>query len=155
MALRMAPGAQDFREPLTTPRGLKDAAAAVTLLDQAAEETERTYGALDAHWGDFRRLIRGKTDLPGNGASGGLGAFRVLQFAGTPKPAAMMGDTFVCLVEFSNPIRAQVLTSYGNSSQSGSPHAEDQLPLVSAKKMRPVWRTKKEILANLESRDRF
>jgi len=35
------------------------------------------------------------------------------------------------------------------------PHAEDQLPLVSAKKLRTVWRTKKEILANLESRDQL
>ncbi|MBY0505272.1 MAG: penicillin acylase family protein [Bryobacteraceae bacterium] len=146
---------QDFREPLTTPRGLADPAAALKSLEEAATETEKAYGALDAPWGDFRRLIRGKTDLPGNGAPGGLGAFRVLQFAGAPKPAAIMGDTFVCLVEFSNPIRAQVSTSYGNSSQPGSPHSEDQLPLVSAKKLRDVWRTKKEVLANLESRDRL
>lgn len=151
---------QKFTEPLTTPHGIRDLPAAVKMLDEAAAETEKSYGALDAPWGDFRRLTRGKTDLPGNGASGGLGAFRVLQFAGPAapaisKPAAMMGDTFVCIVEFAKPIRAQVLTSYGNSSQPGSPHADDQLPLVSAKKMRTVWRTRKEVLANLESRDKL
>ena len=65
-------------EPLTTPRGLKDPAAAAKMLEEAAAETLKNYGALDAPWGDFKRLRIGKTDLPANGAPGGLGAFRVL-----------------------------------------------------------------------------
>ena len=146
-----------WSEPLTTPRGLKDPAAAVRMLDEAAVEVEKTYGALDPPWGDFMRLRRGATDLPGNGASGTLGAFRVLQY-GRPQgnhKQALFGDTFVACVEFSNPPHAQVLVSYGNSSQPGSPHAEDQLSFLSQKKLRSAWRTRKEVEANLESKDVF
>ena len=37
----------------------------------------------------------------------------------------------------------------------GSKHVEHQLPLASRKEMRPMWRTKAEIEANLESRKVF
>jgi acyl-homoserine-lactone acylase len=67
----------------------------------------------------------------------------------------MFGDTFVALVEFTSPPHAQVLLSYGNSSQPGSPHSEDQLPLLSKKQMRTAWRERKDVEANLESRDQF
>jgi acyl-homoserine-lactone acylase len=45
--------------------------------------------------------------------------------------------------------------SYGDSSQPGSPHIGDQIPLLSAKQMRDAWRTRAEVEANLESRDVF
>ncbi|MEO8657226.1 MAG: acylase [Bryobacteraceae bacterium] len=145
--------AADRLKPLTTPRGLRDPAAAVKLFETAALETEKLYGALDAKWGDFRRLHRGTVDLPANGGPGGLGAFRVLQF--DKQNHATFGDTFVACVEFTSPPHAQVLVSYGNSSQPGSPHATDQLPLLSEKKLRTAWRDRKEIEAHLESRDTF
>jgi acyl-homoserine-lactone acylase len=151
--------ALNWREPFATPRGLKDPAKAATQLDEAATETVKRYGALDAPWGEFRRLKIGKTDLPANGADGNLGAFRVMRFAPTAKGAAtqraVFGDTFVALVEFGDPLRAQVLTSYGNSSQPGSPHNDDQLPLLTAKQLRPALLKRAEVEGNLESRDRF
>jgi acyl-homoserine-lactone acylase len=147
----------DPAQPLTTPRGLKDPAAAAAMLEQAAGDVEKLYGSLDAAWGDFRRLRRGAVDLPANGASGSLGAFRVLSFgpADSLKPAAVSGDTFVACVEFSNPPHARVLVSYGNSSQPGSTHADDQLPLLSRKQLRAAWRERKDVERNLESRDKF
>ena len=66
-----------------------------------------------------------------------------------------MGDTFVCLVEFGTPTRARVVTSYGNSSQEGSPHETDQLPLVAKKEMRNALLTRRDVEANLESKDVF
>ena len=65
------------------------------------------------------------------------------------------GDSFVMAIEFGDPIRAQVMLGYGNASQPGSPHRTDQLQLFSEKAMRPVWRTREEIEANLEGRERF
>ena len=47
------------------------------------------------------------------------------------------------------------LMSYGNSSQPGSPHSTDQLPLFARQQLRPVWRTKKDIEAHLEARQLF
>ncbi len=147
----------DLAQPLTTPRGLKDPAAAAMMLEQAAIEVEKQYGSLDAAWGDFRRFRHGAVDLPANGATGGLGAFRVFTYgpAKDIKPAAVFGDTFVACVEFSSPPHAQVLVSYGNSSQPGSPHADDQLPFLSRKQLRTAWRERKDVEANLESRDKF
>ena len=56
-------------------------------------------------------------------------------------------------VEFSDPVKAEVLLSYGNATQPGSAHAGDQLGLFSRKQLRPVWRNRSEIEAHLESRD--
>ena len=144
-------------QPLKTPHGIRLAAPVVgQMLEEAASETERNYGALDAPWGEWRRLKRGAKDLPANGATGALGAFRVNSFAGPePRKYAVTGDTFVLIAEFSRPVRAQALIGYGNATQPGSAHLDDQLPLFAAKKLRPVWRTRREVEANLESRDRF
>ena len=38
---------------------------------------------------------------------------------------------------------APVLLGYGNWSKKGSKHVEDQLPLLSRKEMRPVWRDRR------------
>jgi acyl-homoserine-lactone acylase len=147
----------DPAQPLTTPRGLKDPAAAAAMLDVAAQETSQEYGSLDAAWGDHMRFRIGSTDLPANGAHGGLGAFRTMRFApdapGDKTAKAVFGDTFVACVEFGSPVRAEVLMSYGNSSQPGSPHREDQLPLLAAKELRPALRDRVQIEANLASID--
>jgi acyl-homoserine-lactone acylase len=160
-------------EPLTTPRGLKDPKAAADMLDAAAQETTKLYGALDAPWGNVMRLqinnqsdgnlaaTRGPAlngvDLPGNGGFGGIGIFRVVTYGplidGIKTP--IHGDGFTIALEFSNPIRAKSFVSYGDSSQPGSPHHTDQLPLVEHKQWRDVWRTRAEIEANLENRESF
>ncbi len=147
----------EYDKPFETPRGLKQEPAVVArLLEEAAIEVERNYGAIDAPWGEWRRFRRGNLNIPGNGGPGPLGAFRVNTFTGKePQRYASHGDTFVMIGEFSNPIRAQVLVGYGNSTQPGSPHIEDQLKLFAAKKLRPAARSRKEVEAQLESKDTF
>ncbi|MCX6597033.1 MAG: penicillin acylase family protein [Acidobacteria bacterium] len=145
----------DLKQPFETPRGLKQSPEVLAkIVEDASAEAAKNYGRADAPWGDYRRLKRGATDLPASGGPGALGAFRVLNFAGTqPSRSTMMGDTFVLMAEFGG--RAVAVTSYGNSSQPGSKHSEDQLPLVRDKKTRPVLRLRKEVEANLESKDVF
>jgi acyl-homoserine-lactone acylase len=148
----------DLLKPFDTPKGLTQTPAALSvLLEKAADEAEKRYGAIDAPWGDWRRLKLGNLDLPANGGPGALGAFRVFNYApaSAAKRNAVMGDTFVCLVEFGSPTRARAITSYGNSSQEGSPHQTDQLPIVAKKEMRTVLLKRKEVEANLESKDVF
>lgn len=151
--------APDWRQPLTTPRGLKDPAEAVRMLESAAEECITRYGALDAPWGQFRRFAIGATDLPGNGADGNLGAFRVMRYIamenGSPRQKAVFGDTFTALVEFASPLRLRVLTSYGNSTQAGEHHSEDQLALLSRQELRDAWIERKDVEANLALREKF
>jgi len=160
-------------KPLTTPNGIKDPAAAAAMLDAAAEAVEKDFGAIDKPWGDFLRLeINGQSagaaagprgtalngvDLPGNGGPGAIGIFRVV----TPGPVKdgiatpIHGDGFTIAMEFSLPIHAKALVSYGDCSQPGCKHHTDQLPLFEKKQWRDVWRTRQEIEANLEHKDVF
>ena len=140
---------------LTTPAGLADPAAAAKALGEAARATVKAHGALDVRYGDVHRLRFAGKDLPANGGPGDpFGVFRVAYFDRDEdgKERMTAGDTYYQAVEFSNPVRAKVLTAYGNASQPGSPHAGDQLELFSRKEMRDAWRTRAEVEAHLESR---
>ncbi|HYW19661.1 MAG TPA: acylase [Nodularia sp. (in: cyanobacteria)] len=147
----------DETQPRTTPDGLANPQAAVELLEKVAQEIKKTYGSLDIDWGEVFRLGAGNINLPSNGAEGYLGTFRVVDFAPAAEGSfqAVGGDSFVAAVEFSQPVRAMALTSYGNATQPGSSHISDQLQLFAEKKLRPVWRTKEEINAHLEGRKVF
>ena len=142
--------------PLTTPDGLANPAEAVRVLEATATKVEVTYGALDVAWGEVFRLP-GAANLPANGADGALGVFRSVWFAPGKdnRFQAVAGDSFVAAIEFSNPVKAMALNSYGNATQPGSPHAGDQLQLFARKELRPVWRSRSEIEAHLSSRQKL
>lgn len=149
---------EDLSDPLGTPAGLADPTAAVAALAAAAGQVEAAFGRLDVPWGEVARLQRGTVDLPANGFLGDpFGVFRVLVpdpaelFAGRPGPV-VAGDSFIAAVEFSTPLRARVLMTYGNASQPASPHRGDQLVLAARGELRPAWRTRDEIEAHLEER---
>jgi acyl-homoserine-lactone acylase len=149
----------DPTEPLTTPSGLADPQAAVEALIAAANEVESSFGRLDVPWGEVAKLQVGAYDEPANGFDGNpFGVFRVLAVdfreTGPGRTAPVVeGDSFIAAVEFSTPVSAQALVTYGNASQPGSPHIGDQLTLAAKGELRPVWRTRGEIEANLELRE--
>jgi acyl-homoserine-lactone acylase len=58
------------------------------------------------------------------------------------------------MVEFSTPLKAVGMMSYGNSSQSGSPHNADQLQFLSGKTFRTLW-IAGEVERHVEHVDRF
>jgi acyl-homoserine-lactone acylase len=147
----------DPQHPVDSAYGIADPEWAVSALGGAAEKVKKSYGSLDVAWGDVNRYSSGSADLPGDGGSGRLGIFRTIDFSRTvgQKNYATHGETFVCAIEFAEKQNAQCSLSYGNSSQPGSIHLEDQLPLMVAKKLHPVWRDRKEIEANLEKREKF
>ena len=149
----------DPAAPLTTPAGLADPAAAVGALIDAATAIETTFGRLDVPWGEVARMRVGAIDEPANGFPGNpFGVFRVLEVdlgqieTGEPQTVDF-GDSYVAAVEFSDPVRAQAIVTYGNASQPGSPHIGDQLALAAKGELRPVWRTRAEIEAHLEARE--
>lgn len=142
--------------PLNTPYGLKDHESAAAALDAAAQRVLDTHGRLDVAYGEVYRLQwNNDIDLPANGAPGSLGSFRVTNFLPTEdnQYRAFAGDSLVFIVEFSDPVRAHATVSYGNASDSGSSHNGDQLELYSNKELRPVWRTREDIEANLAKRE--
>jgi acyl-homoserine-lactone acylase len=95
--------------------------------------------------------------MPANGGNSELGIFRVTSFTSTTdnRYRANFGDSYVAAIEFSNPVRAMSLIGYGNSSQPGSSHRVDQMPLYSRKELRPVWREREDIMKHLEERKVF
>jgi acyl-homoserine-lactone acylase len=145
----------DATQPLTTPHGLADIPLALLALQDAAGELQARVGALDVEWGEIARLRRGRVDFPGNGAGTALGVFREIVYEPDEdgKFKSFSGDTYIALVEFSQPVRAQVLTTYGNASQPHIPEIGDQLPLAAKQQLRPAWRMLDEIEANLAMRE--
>lgn len=143
-------------KPLTTPTGLKDPAAAVAMLSEAVRNTREKYGAPDRPLGDVSRFQLDDTDIPGHGGYGNLGVFRVMTWSrlnegGIRTP--LHGETWVAMIEFSDPIKAFGLMSYGNSRQAGTNHYDDQLSMLVRDEFRELWLRREQIEANLKSRE--
>jgi len=145
----------DSANPLNTPTGIADINTALAVLEGVAAQVQLLYGALDVSWGDVAYMRAGSQQLPAQGGPGELGSFRVLKFFTTPQQRfqAWFGDSFIQVVEFSQPPRAQSLLVYGNSSQPDSVHNGDQLSLYSQNRLHPVWRSKEEILSHLVKKE--
>ena len=148
--------------PGTTPAGLADPRLALEHLEEAVRWTRRTYGSESVAWGDVHRFRFGAADLPGDGADGSYGLFRVVRFnpaadgkrlAGQVKedePPVGFGDAWVLAVEFSRPVKAFSILAYGQTTRSSSPHSSDQGKLYARHEYKPVWFTDAEIRAHLE-----
>lgn len=149
--------AWDVNDPLNTPRGLADPEAAVASLKKVSQQLEAFKlfgGGIDVPYGDIFRLRYGDYDLPANGAPDLLGSFQVLTFVqdSDQRFYPVQGDSYIAIVEFSDPVQAKVLLTYGNSTQPDSAHNGDQLELFSRKELRDAWLTRDEIEAHLEER---
>jgi acyl-homoserine-lactone acylase len=153
--------------PATTPFGLSDRGAAVRQLAAAVREIRERHGSERIAWGEVNRFRAGTLDLPGDGATGTYGTFRVMTFA-DPAPEATtsgtvrvaghvpgrdapigFGDGWVLLVDFSQPGRAWSVLAYGQTTNLQSPHSSDQLRLFAGHRLRPAWYSEADIKANL------
>lgn len=145
--------------PLVTPDGLADPRRAAEVLAQAAAQVRATHGAIDVPWGEVYRLRRDGVELPASGGPGELGSFRILDFSPVPGDStrfvATGGDSFIAAVEFSSPVRARILTVYGNSSRPGSPHRTDQFELFARKQLREARLSREAVLPHVVSRNAF
>ena len=156
--------------PLTTPAGLRDPAAAVPFLTQAAKELQKQFGKLDIAWGDVYRVVLADhdpsyekviplTNVPGSGSPEPFGAMRKAYYYQSPEPNPKFtydGDTYVQAVEFTpKGAVAKALIGYGNASRPGSPHITDQLPYYEQKQLRAVSRTRSEVEAHAVTRERY
>jgi acyl-homoserine-lactone acylase len=144
--------------PLETPVGLKDPQLAIGQLKQAVARTKQLYGAIDRAYGEVSRFHLGDVNLPGRGGYGNLGAFNVITWDPIDKQGERLpqhGETWVSMVEFSTPIKAKGLMSYGNASQPGSPHVSDQLEHLAKGEFRTLWTTREQVEQHVESRTTF
>lgn len=135
----------------STPYGIKDPVAAVDMLRKAIVSTKTKYGAIDRVFGDVSRFKIGDVDVPGDAQVGGLGPFRVITWGPldtSGKRYPQHGETWIGMVEFTTPIKAYGLMSYGNSRQKGTKHNSDQLQLLSDQKFRELWLQRRQVEAN-------
>ncbi len=150
-------------DPAKTPRGLGDPQAAVAAMKQASAAVLKKWGKLDIAYGEANRYrFKGK-DLPADGASGLYGVYRVQQFAADAsdaknaagwvaegKPLLGFGDAWVLAVEFTQPVQAFSVVSYGETTNQGSKHCCDQIEYFANHKVRPVWFSEPDIKAHVE-----
>ena len=146
----------DDAPPLSVPRGLAHPEAAVRALVSAADWMRERSLALDRPWGETVRMRAGGHDLPARGGPS-FDAVRVLSpqepAAGEQTAPVIQGDSFVFAVEFSDPVRAKVLLTYGNAGRPGNRHSGDQLELYAHNRMRDALLTRAEVEASLEARE--
>lgn len=150
-------------DPGRTPAGISDPAAAVTHLAAAVRAVRDAHGSERVAWGDVNRFRFGDVDLPGDGAPGPYGTFRVLRFdaveghsqrlagnIGPGRPLVGFGDAWVLLVDFSQPVTGWSVLAYGQTTRPDSPHSRDQIRVFAGHQLRRAWFTEAEIRAHLE-----
>ena len=125
---------------------------ALSTLKAAVADTIRLYGAIDRPYGEVSRLHIGDVNLPANGGLGNLGIFRTITWGpmkdGERIPLA--GETWVSMVEFSKPLKAMGVLSYGDSSQPGTKHHNDQLKYVASRTLRTLWVKRADVEKHVE-----
>jgi acyl-homoserine-lactone acylase len=157
--------AWDATRPASTPVGVSNSAAALEHLAEAVKWARATYGTADVAWGDVNRYRFGDIDLPGEGASSDLGAFRVQVFDASenkespvrvagwgPDDRQLVGgrDAWVLLVHFTRPVQAFSVLAYGQTTDRSSPHSRDQIRIFANRDLRPVWFIDADIAAHTE-----
>lgn len=152
----------EVADPGGTPKGLGEPELAIKCFSEAVRWTRQTYGSEAIAWGEVHRYRFRDIDLPGDGATGNYGAFRVMAYRQMPdgkkiagwisdeQPLAGAGDAWVLAVEFAKPVRAFSVLAYGQTTDSQSKHSRDQIALFASHQYKRVWFTEREIRANLE-----
>ncbi len=145
-------------DPLNTPSGLKNPAAAVKMLGDAAVDVKKQFGSLERPYGEVTKYTAGDVRAPGESGSGSIGIFPSMIFGPYGKDGtrdAVSGETWISMVEFTTPLKAEGLMSYGDSTQPGTKHRSDQVELLSERKLRTLWMTRPEIERHLEETTSF
>jgi acyl-homoserine-lactone acylase len=138
--------------PIETPRGIGDPAAAVTAFTSAVRDMRKANLSPAVAWGETHRFRQQGIDLPMSGASGSLGAFRVVEYRKDPdgKQRAVFGDSYVLAVEFGKRPRAFSVLAYSQSSDSKSKHYSDQANLFVNGNWKPTYFAEDELAQHIE-----
>jgi acyl-homoserine-lactone acylase len=152
-------------EPVGTPAGLANTAIAVEELAAAVRDTRASFFSERVEWGEVNRFRFGLMEVPGDGAVGTYGCFRVVRFdapsgaGGGPRyagnieagrPLAGFGDAWVLVVDFAPPVTGWSVLAYGQTANLASAHSRDQIGIFARHTLRRAWYTEPEIHANLE-----
>ena len=137
-----------------------------TALKAAADKIKSLHGGWKVPWGKVHQLQRipdqpdvenagirfsgWNRRLPIAGAPGPLGIIFTVYSTPEipvirPQRYAVVGASYMSVVEFSNPIRSQSVMPYGASGNPDSPHFFDQAELYSTKRFKRAWFSRAEV----------
>jgi acyl-homoserine-lactone acylase len=131
-------------------------------VETASDTLTHDFGTWRIKWGDINRFQRLSDDIEGHyddakpslpvgftaSQWGSLAAFAGPRTPGVKKRYGDDGNSFVAVVEFSNPVHAVAVSAGGESGDPGSPHFLDQASLYAQGKLRPVYFTPQDVTAH-------
>src|SRR5260370_12445407 len=88
------------------------------MLGDAAIDTRKRFGSLERPYGDVTKYHAGDVSVPAGSGSGSIGIFPSMIFGRFDKEGirdAVSGETWISMVEFTTPLKAEDPLTYGNS----------------------------------------
>ncbi len=129
-----------IEDPVNTPSGLGSPNLAAKTLDESAMDMVFKYRKLTHPYGEKYFLKLGDKQVPASGGPGEYGIFKTQNFMKDgDNYYSFHGDSYISITEFGEKVKALVLLTYGNSTQSNTLQKIDQLDLYLQGKMRTVY----------------
>ena len=120
-------------------------------LRKAAARLMQHFGRLDPEWGEVNRIVRGRHNLPVDGAHDTLRSVW-----GEAQPDGRLygiaGDTYIMFVEWdkAGQLSSESVHQFGSATlDAASPHYADQLPLFTRMQTKPVWFTQAQLAGHI------
>lgn len=146
-----------FMETATPP-------ALLLPLLQTIRDLQARYGRWQLPWGEVNRFQRISPSIdmqfddarPSSpvgfvaGTWGMLPSYNSRVFPGTAKRYGIHGNSFICVVEFGEKVRAKALLAGGQSGDPSSPHFNDQVEAYSKGQFRDVLFYEEDVLQHKE-----
>jgi acyl-homoserine lactone acylase PvdQ len=159
-----------YRSETLLPKFLEDPDLRFQALLDAAQALEKTFGSWKIPYGEINRMQRHANvanffkipfsdkaeSIPSAGLNGPVGCVFNMFFTpsmpllGFKKHYAVVGNSYVSVIEFGDRIEAASVLQYGNSGDPRSPHFFDQAKLVSQKKFKPQWFYWDDVIQNAQ-----
>ena len=134
---------------------------AMSALARAVEAIEGFFGRLEVPWGEVHRLKRGDQTWPLSGTPtidvrvGTLWSTSAAAPGEDGTHIAAAGTLAMMVALMSRPVRSYSVAVYGQSDDPASPHFDDQAPLFSERRLRPVAFTRSDVEREAESVERL
>jgi acyl-homoserine-lactone acylase len=144
--------------------GKTTAAEKVKALKETIADLQRDFGTWKMGWGEVNRFQRlsGKIDAGFDDAQpsiavpftssywGSLAAFGSRRYTNTKKMYGSVGNSFIAVVEFGKKVKAKTVVTGGSSSDSASPHFNDQAEMYCNGNFKDVLFYKDDVMKHVE-----